>query len=121
MRFPEPTVDLDDLFLFEATRKVQTDRTVSLDGIVYEVDAALVGERVTLRYDPAAAPGHPVQVWHEAEPFGLAKPVDLYANCFVKRNRPSRTLTPDTPPPQPAPSGLKLRELQDTDDPQEKP
>jgi hypothetical protein len=121
VRFPEPTLDLDDLFLGEATRKVQKDRTVSLDGIVYEVDAALVGERVTLRYDPAAAPGHPVQVWHEAESFGLAKPVDLYANCLVKRNRPARTLTPDTAPPQPAPSGLKLRELHDHDDPQEKP
>ena len=57
VRFPEPTLDLDDLFLFEATRKVQKDRTVSLDGVVYEVDAALVGERVTLRYDPAAAAG----------------------------------------------------------------
>ena len=120
VRFPEPTLDLDDLFLFEATRKVQKDRTVSLDGIVYEVDAALVGERVTLRYDPAAAPGHPVQVCHEGRQIQVAKPVDLYANCFVKRNRPARTLTPDAPPPQPAPSGLKLRDLHDTDDPQEK-
>jgi len=120
VRFPEPTLDLDDLFLFEATRKVQKDRTVSLDGVVYEVDAALVGERVTLRYDPAAAPGHPVQVCHEGQQIQVAKPVDLYANCFVKRNRPSRTLTPDAPPPQPAPSGLKLRDLHDTDDPQER-
>jgi len=119
VRFPEPTVDLDDLFLFEAKRKVQKDRTVSLDGIVYEVDAALVGERVTLRYDPAAEAGRPIQVWHEAKQIQMAKPVDLYANCFVKRQRPSRTLTPDTPPPQPTPSGLKLRDLHDTDDPQE--
>ena len=120
VRFPEPTLDLDDLFLFEATRKVQKDRTVSLDGVVYEVDAALVGERITLRYDPATEAGHPVQVWHEGQPIQVAKPVDLYANCFVKRNRPARTLTPDAPPPQPAPSGLKLRDLHDTDDPQEK-
>ncbi len=120
VRFPEPGLDLDDLFLFEAKRKVQKDRTASLDGVVYEVDAALVGERVTLRYDPAAAPGHPVQVWYESQPFGLAKPVDLYANCFVKRERPSRTLTPDAPPPQPAPSGLKLHALHDTDEHQEK-
>jgi len=120
VRFPEPAVDLEDLFLFEAKRKVQKDRTVSLDGVVYEVDAALVGERVTLRYDPAAAPGHPVQVCYEGQPFGLAKPVDLYANCFVKRERPSRTLTCDAPPLQPLSSGLKLRELHDTDDAQEK-
>ncbi|RXM22137.1 hypothetical protein EO238_25415, partial [Citrobacter sp. AAK_AS5] len=44
--------DIDELFLQEAKRKVARDRTVSLDGAVYEVDAALVGEAVTLRYDP---------------------------------------------------------------------
>jgi hypothetical protein len=36
-------LDLADVFLFEAERKVQKDRTVSLNGVVYEVDAALVG------------------------------------------------------------------------------
>ncbi len=58
VRFPEPTLDLDDLFLFEAKRKVQKDRTVSLNGVVYEVDAALVGETVLLRFDPAARLKH---------------------------------------------------------------
>jgi transposase InsO family protein len=53
VRYPEAGVDLDDLFLFEAKRKVQKDRTVSLNGIVYEVNASLVGETVTLRYNPA--------------------------------------------------------------------
>ncbi|VFN06992.1 MAG: Mu transposase, C-terminal [Candidatus Kentron sp. G] len=51
VQFPESGCDLDDLFLFELQRKVQKDRTVSLNGIVYEVDAALVGETVTLRFD----------------------------------------------------------------------
>jgi putative transposase len=39
VRFPEPTLDLDEVFLFEAKRKVQKDRTVSLNGVVYEVEA----------------------------------------------------------------------------------
>ena len=56
VRFPEPGLDLADVFLFEAERKVQKDRTVSLNGVVYEVDAALVGEKVTLRFDPGAPP-----------------------------------------------------------------
>ena len=34
VRFPEPHLDLDDLFLFEAKRKVQKDRTVSLNGVL---------------------------------------------------------------------------------------
>lgn len=52
VRLPDPGLDLDALFLFEAKRRVQRDRTVSLNGVVYEVDAALVGEKVILRYDP---------------------------------------------------------------------
>jgi hypothetical protein len=111
VRFPEPDLDLEDLFLFEAARKVQKDRTVSLNGVIYEVDAALVGERLTLRYDPAPLSGRPVQVWHAGQKIQLAKPVDLYANCFVKRDRPSRTLNPDTAAPEPKPSALALRSL----------
>lgn len=116
VRFPEPHLDLDDLFLFEAKRKVQKDRTVSLNGVIYEVDAALVGERVTLRYDPSAPAERPIQVYHEGRQIQLAKPVDLYANCFVKRDRPSRTLNPDTSAPEPAPSALALRGLTDDED-----
>jgi len=115
VRFPEPALDLDEVFLFEAKRKVQKDRTVSLNGVVYEVEAALVGETVTLRYDPAAPPGRALQVCHPGQPTQLAKPVDLYANCFVKRQRPSWTLSPDAPAPQP-PSGLKLRDLHDPEE-----
>ena len=48
-----PSSDPSDLFLFEQKRRVHADRTVSLDGMAYEVDAMLVGETVTLRYDPS--------------------------------------------------------------------
>jgi transposase InsO family protein len=119
VHFPEPGLDLDELFLFETTRRVQRDRTVSLAGVVYEVDAALVGEKVTLRYDPAAPPGRPVQVWHENRRLPDARPLDAYANCFVKRHRPSWNLQPDSPPPEPK-STLALRDLRPrgNDDPE---
>ena len=78
--------DLSDLFLFEQKRKVQRDRTVSLDGVLYEVDASLVGDTVVLRYDPNAK-RKPLQVWHRGEQVQIAKPVDAYANCFVRRDR----------------------------------
>jgi transposase InsO family protein len=116
VRFPEPGLDLDDLFLCETKRKVQKDRTVSLNGAVYEVDAALAGETVTLRFDPSAPPERPVQVCHQGQLGGLARPVQTYANCFVKRERPSRTLTADGPAPQPPTSALRLRELPTTED-----
>jgi transposase InsO family protein len=115
VRFPEPGLDLADLFLFETERKVQKDRTVSLNGVVYEVDAALVGEKVTLRFDPGAPPERPIQVCHAGKRIELARPVQTYANCFVKRDRPSWTLQADSPPPQPPPSALRLRELPDGD------
>ncbi|MGB8260784.1 MAG: DDE-type integrase/transposase/recombinase, partial [Terracidiphilus sp.] len=53
--------ELDDLFLAEAQRKVHADRVVSLNGVPYEVDASLVGETVTLRYDPTLK-GRSIQV-----------------------------------------------------------
>jgi len=116
VRFPEPEIDLDELFLFDATRRVQRDRTVSLNGVVYELDAALVGEKVTLRFDPSAPPGRPVQVLHDERFVHLAKPLDAYANCFVKRHRPSWNLTTDEPAPEPTHHGLALRELHRRDD-----
>jgi putative transposase len=113
VHFPEPGLDLDDLFLFEAQRKVHKDRTVSLNGVLYEVDAALIGEKITLRFDPGAAPERPVQVCYQGKFIELAKPVQTYANCFVKRHRPSWTLNVDGPVPEPPASGLKLRTLPD--------
>ena len=119
VHFPEPGLDLDALFLFEATRRVQRDRTVSLNGVVYEVDAALVGEKVMVRFDPAAPPGRPIEVWHEQRRLPDATPLDAYANCFVKRHHPSRNLHADTPAPEPKP-GLALRDLRRRDDDPEK-
>ena len=106
-----PTTDLTEIFLFEEKRKVQQDRTVSLHGVVYEVDAALVGETVTLRYDPARAT-RGVQVLFPGRPVQTAKPVDAYANCFVRRDHGTKQLTPHTPAKPPAP-GLPLRTLKE--------
>ena len=60
VRYPGPDLDLDDLFLFEAKRRVMKDRTVSLHGRLYEVDAILVGQSITLRYDPQAPASRPL-------------------------------------------------------------
>ena len=111
VRLPGPNLDLDALFLFEVKRRVQRDRTVSLNGTLFEVDAALVGHAVTLRYDPGAPPARGVQVWHEDKFVSRATPLDAYANCFVRRQRPTQIIDPDTPPTTPRHSGLALRDL----------
>lgn len=112
-------LDLDALFLFETKRRVQRDRTVSLNGTVFEVDASLVGQTVTLRFDPSAPASRGIEVWHENQFIARATPLDAYANCFVRRNRPSRTLESDTPAPAPRPSGLSLRSLNTRPDDEE--
>ena len=109
VRVPGPELDLREMFLLEAKRRVHKDRTLSLDGTVYEVDAALVGERVTVRFDPAKK-GAPVDIWHRGHKVETARVVDAYANCFVKRNNETSALDPDTQPVAPA-AGLRLRDL----------
>jgi transposase InsO family protein len=76
--------DIDDLFLFEERRRVARDRTVSLHGVVFEVDANLVGRSVMLRFD-AERPRTAIQIFADGKRFPDASPVDTKANCFVRR------------------------------------
>jgi putative transposase len=114
VRLPGPGLDLDALFLFEAKRRVQRDRTVSLNGMLFEADAALVGHIVVLRYDPSAPASRGVELWHEGKFVCRATALDAYANCFVRRNRPTQTIDPETPAAAPRNTGLALRELRDS-------
>lgn len=102
VRYPE-NHDLDDLFLFEAQRKVHKDRTVSLNGVAFEVDAVLVDETVTLRFDPSS-PRRPVKIHHKGRFVQIAKVVDTYANTIVRRSRSSALLETTTVIPTEAPS-----------------
>ena len=113
VRYPGPDLDLDDLFLFEAKRRVMKDRTVSLHGRLYEVDAILVGQSITLRYDPQAPASRPLQVRHDGRPAGEATRLDAYANTAVKRDRSSWHAQPDDPAPEPRPSPLAMQKLKE--------
>lgn len=110
VKYLDGKVDLDDFFLTEARRKVAKDRTVSLNGLVYEVDATLVGETVTLRFEASPTQPRSVQVWHQNRKVHDAKVVDLYANCFVKRDRSTNGLSASAPPDAPPP-GLRLSDM----------
>jgi hypothetical protein len=93
---------------------VQKDRTVTLDGVAFEVDAALVGDHVALRYDPAKPPDkRTVEVWHQGKRVEIARRVDVLANCFVKRNHLTRQLQVPKPDDSDLPEGLSLRQLVD--------
>ena len=115
VRYPDATLDLEEVFLFEARRRVHKDRTVSLNGQIYEVDPILVGEHVILRYDPEAPPTRPLGVVHQGKPAGLATRLDAYANTAVKRANATGELEAHDPAPEPPPSPLSLRNLMEDD------
>ena len=107
----DPGLDLDDLFLFEDKRLVHKDRTVSLHGRTYEVDAVLVGRRVVLRHDPAAPAERPIKVVCAGKPAGEATLLDAWANSAARRARPSREAEAGAARPEPPPSPLALRNV----------
>lgn len=112
-----PGADLADLFLAEQKRSVRADRTVTLDGVAFEVDAALVGERVTLRFDPSRAPDkRSVEVWHLGRRVEIARRVDVLANCFVKRNTTTRDIQFSKESSAELPDGLAMRDLVDDEE-----
>ena len=93
VRHAGPEIDLEDLFLFEVTRKVSNARTVSLNARLYEVDAALCRLPIVIRFDPLAPPERPMQVIYEGKPAGVATPLDLHGNARAKRDEPSQPLS----------------------------
>ena len=111
VRYPDSELDLDDLFLFEARRHVNNDRTVSLHGTIYEVEPHLIGATVLLRYDPHAPKGRPLQVWLDAKRHSDATVVDAYQNCFVRRKDGDHQRIETSTPPPPPPQGLRLSTL----------
>ena len=117
-------LDLDDLFLFEAKRRVMKDRTVSLHGRLYEVDAILVGHSITLRYDPQAPTSRPPPAGPPRRPprgtGHTPRRLRQYQaslrskrNFPVKRDRTSWHAQPDDPAPEPRPSPLAMQKLKE--------
>lgn len=74
---------LMDHFRKRVARKVDKDRTISLDGRLYEAPVALIGRTVTLLYhesDPAR-----VELVYDNTSCGMAVPLDVHINAKVKR------------------------------------
>ena len=98
LRRAAPDLDPDGLFRFRYKRRVNQDRTVSLHTVLYEVDAALVGEKVTLLQDPATPPEGALDMLHKGQAAGQATLLDAYANTRARRSGVA------PPPAAPAPS-----------------
>lgn len=77
--------DLTDHFRKAARRKVAKDRTISLDGRIFEAPVALIGKQVTVLYHPEE-PEH-AEVRFKGKSYGMLIPVNLAVNCRAKRDR----------------------------------
>lgn len=85
----DPTVDLDDIFFHQITRKVHKDSTITVNGTLYEVPSILIGRTVKVRFDPRI-PNAPRYVFCDGIGHGEARVVDTYANTKVSRSHPDR-------------------------------
>jgi hypothetical protein len=85
---PAPT-DLRNYFRKHARRRVAKDRTITLNGKLYEAPVGLIGKHVILLFHE----GQPdrVEVTHNHKSYGFLTPLDLHINSRVKRNRDSGT------------------------------
>ena len=78
VRALDPQLEVDRLFYAQLLRVVRKDGTVRLDNQLYEVDLALRGLEVRLRFDPWTFAR--VEVDYRGQSFGLACRVDRHLN-----------------------------------------
>lgn len=91
--------DLDDYFRIRVQRKVDRDRTVSLNGRIYEAPVDLIGRVITLLFheaDPAR-----VEVFFDGVSHGMLVPLDLNVNCRIRRRSHKVELLPSPQPQAP--------------------
>lgn len=77
--------NLHDYFRKLARRKVNKDRSITLNGHLYEAPLALIDKRVELLYHESQ-PQH-VEVKYQNKSFGSLAPVNLNVNCRIKRDK----------------------------------
>ena len=77
--------NLHDYFRKVARRKVNKDRSITLNGRLFEGPVALIGKRVELLYHQSQP--QQVEVKYQNKSFGMLVPVDLNVNCRIKRDK----------------------------------
>ena len=77
--------DLKDHFRKTARRKVAKDRTITLNGSMFEAPVSLIGRHVDVKYHEDTP--HKAEVIYKKKSYGFLSPVDLAVNCRVKRHR----------------------------------
>ncbi len=81
--------DLKDHFRIVVRRTVAKDRSVTINGRLFEAPVTLIAKRIDLLYHK----DQPMQVEARlsGKSYGMLQPVDLAVNCRVKRDKNSNT------------------------------
>jgi len=85
---PAP-VDLKDHFRQVVRRTVAKDRTVTIDGRLFEAPVALISKRIDLLYHRDSP--QRVEARYQSQSYGYLRPVDVNVNCRVRRDRNRNT------------------------------
>ena len=88
----EAPKDLNDYFRLQTTRKVDRDRTVSLNGMLYEAPIPLIDKTITLMYHNGDSAR--IEAFHEGLSHGMLVPLDMKINCRVRREHSIVNLLP---------------------------
>ena len=81
--------NLKDYFRTAVYRTVAKDRTVTLNGNLFEAPVALIGKRVLILYHEMSQ--KQAEVFFNQTSHGFLVPVDLHVNCRVKRDKNRNT------------------------------
>ncbi|MFC1835519.1 DDE-type integrase/transposase/recombinase [Thermodesulfobacteriota bacterium] len=90
--------NLKDHFRKAARRKVAKDRTISLDGKIFEAPVALIGKQVTVLYHPEEP--ERAEVLFKGESYAFLVPVNLAVNCRAKRDKNNNVQVESSDPPE---------------------
>ncbi|MDO3377066.1 DDE-type integrase/transposase/recombinase [Geoalkalibacter halelectricus] len=85
----KPPIDLDDHFRKEVRRRVNKDRSVSIDGRCFEAPTRLIGEQVSLLFHEETPTR--VEIVLRGEPQGFLVPLDPHINAAVGRDQNNKT------------------------------
>ena len=96
--------NLKDYFRIVARRTVAKDRSVTLEGRLYEAPVSLIGKRIELLYHKSNVKC--VEARLNNQSYGFLRLVDLAVNCRVKRDRNRNTQL--KPTDRSAPNGGKI-------------
>ena len=94
----ESPANLKDYFRKIVRRRVAKDRTISLNGRIFEAPVPLIGKQVSLLYHEEDSDR--IEVSFEGRSYGLLTVLDIHVNCRVKRDKNNNIQLESTSYPQ---------------------